>query len=554
MHKELSFQNRSKQWSQNTQNHFDLIIIGGGINGAGAARDAAARGLKVLLVEAHDFASGTSSRSSKLIHGGIRYLENLEFKLVFEALSERSHLFEYAPHLTHPLRFVMPIYDGNPHSMFKLSLGMWLYDMLALFRAPEMHERLSRQETMARVPILSSKHLKGAFVYSDAYTDDDRLVLENIRDAHRRGAVCLNYVEALSPLWTSGKISGLVLKDQLSGEEKSVHGTHVLSTVGPWTDQLGETFFMEWEKCLRPTKGVHLVFDRARVPMKEAVVMMDTVKNRIVFGIPRHDFVIIGTTDTDFKGDPGAVKVEKSDVDYLLKMAGEYFPGEKLTQKDIISAYAGVRPLVRDQSASEGKTSREHQIWCDPRGMTFVAGGKYTTYRLIAKQTIDRVQQNFAPEKQVTLKRAPLSEPINPHCDAEALRETKFSLERLSAEYEMPEEILNWLIERYSGELTWILKNYYKNENVVDVWQNLWKMEARFHIHHTLCLNLIDFMVRRVPLFLQRRDHGLKDLEAIARVFASELQWSEEKLVSEIQSYKTYIANELSAVRDVNVE
>ena len=238
--KPFSFEQRRQYWNDLDQSEFDLLIIGGGINGAGVARDASSRGMKVIVVEAHDYASGTSSKSSKLIHGGIRYLENMEFKLVFEALNERTKLFQMAPHLVHPLRFMIPLYENSRVGMFKMGLGMWLYDALSLFQAPEMHERLSSEESYHRMPLLEKNHLKGSFVYSDAYTDDDRLVHETLRSAHEMGAIALNYVKAKKANFDStGRIQSVVVSDELTGEEKQVRAKHVVGSVGPWTDILG---------------------------------------------------------------------------------------------------------------------------------------------------------------------------------------------------------------------------------------------------------------------------------------------------------------------------
>jgi len=391
---------RKKNIDQFSEDYFDLVIIGGGISGAGVARDASSRGMKVALIEANDFASGTSSRSSKLIHGGFRYLENLEFGLVFEALSERKILFDIAPHLVHPLKFFLPLYEQSRVGMFKLGLGMWLYDFLSQFEAPEIHSRYNEKQTMREVPILNPNQLCGSFAFYDATMDDDRLVIETLRSAHALGAICANYVKAVGVEITEGKIKAVLVKDVLSGKEISVRARHVISTVGPWTDILGHEMFSDWQNLLRPTKGIHLTLSRKRLPIRDAVIMSDDILNRIVFVIPREEMVIVGTTDTDFRANPETVHTEKSDVDYLLKLLADYFPGAKIEKKDIIASYAGVRPLVYDGSNSEGKTSREHIIKHDPRNITFVAGGKYTTYRKTSEQIVKEVLEFFPFEKK----------------------------------------------------------------------------------------------------------------------------------------------------------
>ena len=296
--KSFSFEDRKRNLQSLAKTKYDIFIIGGGITGAGVARDAALRGMKVGLIEASDFASGTSSRSSKLIHGGIRYLENMEFKLVFEALSERQKLFQIAPHLVHPLRFMIPLYEQGRVGMFKMGLGMWAYDALSLFQAPEMHERLNPAQTVARMPSLQGQKLLGSYVYSDAYMDDDRLVFETLRSANEAGAECVNYVKAVgAEMSADGKLKKVICEDQLTKTKFTVEARHFVSTVGPWTDELGTSLFKTWKSILRPTKGIHLTFEKKRFPLSSALVM--GAEKRIVFGIPRHEMVIVGTTDTD---------------------------------------------------------------------------------------------------------------------------------------------------------------------------------------------------------------------------------------------------------------
>ncbi|MCJ8276257.1 MAG: glycerol-3-phosphate dehydrogenase/oxidase, partial [Bdellovibrionales bacterium] len=357
--------------------------------GAGVARDAASRGMKVALVEANDFASGTSSRSSKLVHGGIRYLENFEFGLVFEALAERSLLFEMAPHLVHPLRFVIPIYKSSRVGFWKMAAGMWLYDLLALFETPQMHEALSVTETHKRLPELDESEMTGAFEYSDAYMDDDRLVIETLRDAQRMGVDSANYTEVISAQKKGDSVESLTVKDKVSGKEFKIKAKQVMTSVGPWTDIFGDHIFEDWKKRLRPTKGVHITFARERFPVSRAVVM--AVEKRIIFVIPRHEMVIVGTTDTDFKDDPVNVTTQQEDVSYILQAIDKYFPDLGIKQDDIIACYSGVRPLVNDGSESEGKTSREHSIFDHGDNLSFVAGCKYTTYRKMSEDCVDFV-------------------------------------------------------------------------------------------------------------------------------------------------------------------
>lgn len=527
---EFSFRTRKSNIKKIKNNRFDLVVIGGGITGAGVARDAAMRGLKVALVEARDFAIGTSSRSSKLVHGGIRYLENFEFHLVFEALSERSKLFEIAPTLVHPLRFMIPIFESSRVGLFKMGLGMMLYDMLSLFQTPEMHEKLSAQKTLQRMPIVRANDLVGSCVYSDAYMDDDRLVHETLRAAHEHNAICANYVRVeKSVLSAENKVKSLDLVDQLNGENFSVSCDHVVSTVGPWTDLVGPTLVNDWKLLLRPTKGIHLTFAKSRLNLTSAVVMAAQESNRIVFAIPRHEMIIIGTTDTDYRGNPADVKATADDVQYLLKITNDYFPGAHLTEKDIVSSYVGVRPLVQDNSGSEGKTSREHVIIDDERGFTFVAGGKYTTYRLMSEQIVDEVLKHWSIEKRMSVQHCQTTQPLNQYIATEALAE---------AQVRAKTDLEKKLVFRHGAEAFEILKKYGEGD--------YWELEALQAIENTMCFNLTDFCVRRVPLMLATTDHGLSLLNQIANVFQKQLGWTEQEKENQKELYRQHIKNELS--------
>lgn len=534
--KEFSNETRFQNIQKLKTEKFDLLIIGGGITGAGVARDAALRGLKVALVEASDFAFGTSSRSSKLIHGGIRYLENYEFHLVFEALSERTKLFEIAPHLVHPLRFMIPLFTNSRVGPFKMGLGLLLYDMLALFQSPESHEKLGKQETLGRIPMVRGTDLVGSCVYSDAYMDDDRLVHETLRSANEAGACLVNYVTVTGSEIVDKKLSSLLVTDSVTGERFKIACEHVASTVGPWTDLVGEKIVDDWKKLLRPTKGIHLTLSKDRLSLPCAVVMAAQKSSRIVFAIPRHEMIIIGTTDTDFVGDPSTVRADPADIEYLLKITNEYFPEAKLTHHDIVSSYAGVRPLVKDDSGTESKTSREHVILSDNRGFTFVAGGKYTTYRLMSEQIVNRILQTWPVEKRMSFGRCTTVQPLNPFVTAERI---SFSQSNSVSKTEI------MLSARYGAESFEIIRKF-------GITKSYWQLEAYQAIRSTMCLTLVDFYTRRVPLMLSHKDHGLSLLNEISVVFQDELKWSDEELESQRSYLKSYIERELSWRKSFN--
>ncbi len=543
----FSVHDRDQILGQMSAEVFDLVVIGGGINGAGVARDATSRGMRVALVEAQDFAEGTSSRSSKLIHGGIRYLENFEFGLVFEALSERRLLFELAPHLVHPLRFVLPLYRGGRVGMFKMGLGMWLYDALSMFEAPELHERLSAQESLERLPQLQSLDLLGSYVYSDAYMDDARLVIETLRAAVAQGAVCINRVAAEDAELVEGKVQSIICTDKVDGRRIRLRGRHVISTVGPWTDLVAPRIVGEWKKLLRPSKGVHLTFDRRRLQLNQAVVMAADKEKRIVFGIPRHEMTIIGTTDTDYPDDPTDVSATREDVDYLLKISQEYFPGAKLQASDIISSYAGVRPLVDDGAETESKTSREHTIFRDPRNVTFVAGGKYTTYRLMAEQAVKTALEAFSLEDQVRFGRSDTKKPLSDQATVEVIEMCLRSSKEIAAQFHLGAEAVENLITRHGAEAMQMIKDAqcYPSHIGESSMERMWTIEAIQAIRQTMCFDLIDFYARRTPLFLARADHGLSYVAQLSRIFANELGWNDIRRQEEATRLQAYIRHEL---------
>ena len=532
--KDFSAQDRNHELASLQTDTFDILVIGGGITGAGVARDAVTRGLKVALIEKDDFSQGTSSRSSKLIHGGIRYLENLEFGLVFEALTERRLLLESAPHLVHPLRFVLPVYEDSRVGFFKLGLGMWLYDLLSLFDAPEPHQRWSKSESQDLMPFLRSSGLKGCYSYYDAYMDDDRLVLEVLRSAKKiapqRFSVCSKVKASKGIELGAEGITRVHVTDTKSNQSFWIKAKQVVASVGPWSDQLGFECIPNWSQILRPTKGVHIVISRDRMDLADALVMAVDHEERIVFAIPRRDCIILGTTDDDFKGSPDTVSVDKHDVDYLLKVTNFHFPGVGLTEKDIISSYAGVRPLVRDESSSQGKTSREHQIYSPAENITLVAGGKYTTYRVMAEQVVDLVTSKGELGQQCWHQTVTDTLPINPMVQPESYTRALGQAQEFAVQFTMKLEDAKELLCRFGGE-AWSIASHAQDNGYMTRWQ----MEAFYAIHCGFCDDLSDFCYRRTPLVLTRGSQAYGVLNEVATVFASELGWDAETLASQME-------------------
>jgi glycerol-3-phosphate dehydrogenase len=366
-----------------THEPLDVLVIGGGIVGSGVARDAAMRGLRTGLVEQHDFAFGTSSRSSRLLHGGLRYLAQGRIGLVREASLEKTVLHRIAPHLAKPLAFIFPSYRGAGWPLWQLRIGVRAYDLLCGGRNLGKSSSLSRAQVLAQVPQLKADRLTGAARYFDALTNDARLVLDTLRSASIAGAALLNYLQFQAArrdndLWVCQ------LMDHFTHHSCEVTARAVVNAAGPWAQALPHS-----QVRLRLTKGIHLVLPRDRLSISDALVI--TQGKRLLFVIPWGERLIVGTTDTDYRGPLDNVRAEPADIDYLLHSLSEFFPLSRLSRTDVISTWAGLRPLVANPDGSPSDISRAHEIHNPEPGWWDVAGGKLTIYRLMAEQTLDRI-------------------------------------------------------------------------------------------------------------------------------------------------------------------
>lgn len=371
----------------NCEGDFDLLIIGGGIVGAGVARDAALRGLRTLLVEQGDFASGTSSRSSRLLHGGLRYLAQGRLGLVHEASVEKMRIHQIAPHLAAPLPFIFPTWRGGGWPRWMMGIGVHIYALLCTGRNLGPSSMLSRERVLNLLPGPRPEGLTGGARYFDGLTNDARLVLDTLRSAEAAGATLMNYVSFVESSDPAGGMRRCTLRDALTGQPMEVRARTIVNASGPWANRLKRS-----QVRLRLTKGVHLVIERRRLPVPDAVAL--PVGDRIVFIIPWGERAILGTTDTDYSGDPATVRTSDEDIQYLLRIINGAFPQARLERADLIASWAGVRPLIAKRSDAAGAPSdisRAHQIRQSEPGWFDVAGGKLTTYRRMAEQTVDSV-------------------------------------------------------------------------------------------------------------------------------------------------------------------
>jgi glycerol-3-phosphate dehydrogenase len=530
---------------------YDLLIIGGGITGAGAARDAARRGLKVCLVEQDDLAYGTSSRSSKLVHGGLRYLEQYEFSLVFEAVTERRVLMDIAPHLVNPLGFLFPVFKSSRRGVFTVNLGMWVYDGLSLFRSPKIHRNLSKKAVRKEEPALRQEELTGAPLYYDCSTDDARLTLESALDGAAAGATVLTHTRVVGLLRSAeGHVDGARVRDMISGEEREIRANAVINATGPWSDRtraLGKGA----KPRLRPTKGIHLVVEGTRLPVNNAVVCFHPTDGRVLFAIPWGDRTYVGTTDTDFQDDPGKVHASSEDVDYLLDAANHYFPAVNLERKDVLSTWAGVRPLISEEGAgNESNVSREHAIEVDEDLLVTIAGGKLTTYRRMAAEVVDKalgvlMMRGVAPTD---------------------LRAARTDKEPLPGAVGWPEDddhgkVVARVKEAGKGKVAddtaALLANTYgtRGVDVAELAAGDQRLAARlvdgrpeilaqidFAVQHELAATVRDALVRRTQLFFRDHDQGLGCAEVVAERMGELLAWDADRQAKEVLDYQREVA------------
>ncbi|MBT8321238.1 MAG: glycerol-3-phosphate dehydrogenase/oxidase, partial [Eudoraea sp.] len=390
----FSNEDRTETQQKLSKEHFDVLVIGGGITGAGIALDAASRGLKVALVEKGDFASGTSSKSTKLIHGGLRYLKQFDFWLVKEVGSERAIVHKLAPHLVLPEKMLLPLIENGSYGKWLTSIGLKVYDILAEVSGDDKRKMLEKKEALKLEPLLPKKILKGAGYYAEYRTDDARLTLENIKTSLAYGATALNYVEVTDFRYEEDRIAGAEVLDHVSGEAFTIKSKYVISAAGPWVDKLRSVNNSLRGKRLHLTKGVHLVFPHEKLPVKQSVYF-DVPDGRMIFAIPRGKVTYVGTTDTTYLEDKDEVTTDLADAIYLISAVNNMFPDIDLEMEDIESSWAGLRPLIHEEGKSASELSRKDEIFTSETGLISMAGGKLTGYRKMAERVVDQLSQKF---------------------------------------------------------------------------------------------------------------------------------------------------------------
>lgn len=510
---------------------FDVVVIGGGIVGCGIARDAAMRGLRVALVEKGDFGAGTTSASTRIVHGGLRYLQMLDLRLVRLDLRERETLLRIAPHLVKPLEFFIPFFSDDPASRWTLRVGLALYDALSFDKSLPSRRWLSPDEVRGMEPALTRPDLRAAASYYDARVDSpERLALENVLDAETHHATVRNYCEAIGTVMRHGRVEGLVVRDLLEQTEARIAGRVVVNATGAWVDRVTDRLTSGRSTALRTTKGVHIVCP----PMtRQALVLFSKVDRRLLFAIPREDLTWIGTTDTDYTGDPSDARATHADVEYILESVSGVFPA--LGPEDVLYTTAGVRALVR-RAGTESSVSRMHRIVdgapLSPPGMISVLGGKITGYRAIAEEVTDLVCRHVgASNRRCGTAETPLPGGA-PRAPAGSERE------------EVRAPVTSRLYDLYGSRSTDVLALAEARPDLArPLSPNYPDIAAQvvFSARHEHCVHLSDFLKRRT-LLGSSRDQGWDAAAPAAALMASELDWAEARTRQEIESYRREIA------------
>ncbi len=477
---------------------FDLVVVGGGITGAGIALDAASRGLKVALVEKGDFASGTSSKSTKLIHGGLRYLKQFNFVLVREVGKERAVVHKIAPHLVQPEKMLLPLLKNGHNGKLLTAAGLKMYDWLANVKSADKRKMLTPKQAVNLEPLLASKKLIGAGYYAEYITDDSRLTLENIKTAVKYGATALNYTKVTGFIEKNGKVCGVNVIDVLNEQNYSIKGHYVVNATGPWVDDLRITNQPNQLKQLHITKGVHLVVKHSKLPVQQPIYF-DVNDGRMIFAIPRGDVTYIGTTDTNYVLSKDKIEVTKTDVAYLLNAVAQMFTNVKLTEEDVISCWAGLRPLIHKKGKKPSELSRKDEIFIAKNQLISIAGGKLTGYRKMAERVVNTVvkfhkKQHKSKFKECHTHQIPLvGNLFTSFTDVKLYADKIYNY--LKADGFFKNDAW-YLISHYGAQTEHILR-YYKTQKLIDNKAKLIAAECEFCIKNEMVVTPLDFFIRR---------------------------------------------------------
>ncbi len=528
------------------QEELDVLVIGGGVVGAGSALDAATRGLKVGLVEARDYAAGTSSRSTKLFHGGLRYLEQFDFGLVFEALRERRLVLEtLCPHLARPVPFIYPLQRivDRPY----VGMGIGVYDVMGAGRGvPGHHRHLGRRSTAASFPSGKRSVIRGAVRFYEGQVDDARHTMMLARTAATYGALCVTSTRVTEFVRESDRIAGVRVRDLESGREATIRAQHVVNAAGIWTDEIQEMVGGRGQFQVRASKGVHLVVPRNRI--NSATGVITRTEKSLLFIIPWGSHWIIGTTDTDWDLDLAHPAASRTDIDYLLDHANSLLQ-DPLTREDVVGVYAGLRPLLSGESESTSKLSREHAVASPVRGLTVIAGGKYTTYRVMAEDAVDSAVHDL--ERTVP----PSVTDRTPLVGADGYL-AAHNARRLTAERTgLPVATVEHLLGRYGtlvGELFDLIAAQPGLAEPLQGAPEYLRVEAHYAVSHEGALHLDDVLTRRTRISIEVPDRGEAAAREVADLVAPLLGWDAAHADREVEHYRLRVRAERESQEQID--
>ncbi len=490
--------NRKENLQKIAKDSYDLVVIGGGITGAGIALDASARGIKVLLLEKGDFASGTSSKSTKLIHGGLRYLKQFDFWLVKEVGSERAIVHKLAPHLVIPEKMLLPLIEGGSYGKWLTSIGLKVYDILAQVSGDDKRQMLEKKEAMKLEPLLPKKILNGAGYYAEYRTDDARLTLENLKTSLQFGAQLFNYAKVTDFIYDDEQVVGVKFTDTIFGDAYNVSSKYVINAAGPWVDELRSVNQSKKGKRLHLTKGVHLVFPKEKLPVKQSVYF-DIPDGRRMFAIPRGKVTYVGTTDTNYNLDKDHVTTDIADAIYLVSAVNNMFPDIELELDDIISSWAGLRPLIHEEGKSASELSRKDEIFTSDTGLVSIAGGKLTGYRKMAERAVNRIAKKMEEDHDIELAHCTTDK--IPLCgnDFKKFKHVKKYINKVFEDLQADkfEQYDAWYLVTTYGKQTESILALYARIKGDKPKERMIRAEAQFAIAHEMALNPSDFFIRR---------------------------------------------------------
>lgn len=508
---------------------YDVLVIGGGITGVGIALDAITRGLSVALVEMQDFAAGTSSRSTKLVHGGLRYLKQFEIKEVASLGKERAIVYENGPHVTTPVWMLLPFHKGGTFGKFSTSVGLRVYDFLAGVKKSERRYMLNQSQTILKEPLVKQQDLQGGGVYVEYRTDDARLTIEVAKAAIEKGAVLANYTKASGFLYNGEeKIIGIEAIDLMTQNTIQIRAKKVVNAAGPWVDEVRAIEGQANGKHLILSKGVHIVFDQSKFPLQQAIYF-DTPDGRMVFAIPRDGKTYVGTTDTFYKGDPREMNIEQSDRDYIMNAIHYMFPSVRVKDEDIESSWAGVRPLIHEEGKGPSEISRHDEVWESKAGLVTIAGGKLTGYRKMAETVVNRIATSLQTEfgiasKPCITKNLPISggevggsKHLPAFIEKKAELGVKAGLTKEESAY----------LAKYYGSNVEKVYSYVAQAN--DTMPAALFAQLQYGIEHELVAHPVDFFIRRTGNLFFNIASVKSHKEAVVKHMAEQLGWSNEQ-------------------------